>query len=133
MRERLNIASEISSVSVERKAPSRKNTTMYPRHFSFQSVVKIDMQRKRRRAIKTKSSRSITEKKSKKVTKKKKKIGRKIKNHSLGNIESRNATYPIYSLNWDRKKIHWRKMSFLHTHSSECVKSELDLFSLSPT
>jgi len=58
---------------------------------------------------------------------------KKRKNHPLGNIESRNATSD-HILLIEIKIRGWRKsMSFLHSHSNERIKSELDLFSLSPT
>ena len=69
--------------------------------FPLGSRDKRIVHRKRRRGIKRKSPRSITGKKNR-ATKKEKKIRaarRKTKNNPLVNIESRNATYPIYSLN----------------------------------
>jgi len=59
------------------------------------------------------------------------------KNYPLGNIESRNATYPTYSLNWNRNS--WlEKKHVLSSYSSEYIKSEyikseFNLFSLLPT
>jgi len=71
--------------------------------FLFYPMVEIDASCIVNDAGRSKENhRETTGKKSKKVMKKKKKIqriGKRRKNHPLGNIESRNATYPIYSLN----------------------------------